>query len=162
MDGEHAKQVLRDMLEDNPRDVAAHILHDSSSSLARVCLSPVPTFCLCGQCTVLDKDVMNVCCNHTVCITSQPTFHDLCLNPSVLEVAGVLNYCDQFHDEPVVQNSKIRNQAYRFFILWQFGKLGRGNRRCPPSCVVSRIRWKFPDSDGLYTGYESVEELDID
>lgn len=162
MGGIQARQVLLSVLQDNPRNVAAHVMQESSNSLARVSLTPVPTFCVCGQCTVMDKAVMNCCCNHLDCITSHPTFKDLCLRPSVLEVAGVLNYCDQFHDEPVIENNKMRNQAYRFFILWQFGRLGHGNRRCPPSCVISRIRWKFPAPDGQYTGYESVDELDSD
>ena len=162
LDAERAKQILLQILQDSPRSVATYILQDTGFSQGRVVRSPVPTYCMCGQCIIMDRDRMNLCCNRIQCITSEATFHDLCQRASVLEVAGVLNYCDQFHEEPVMENRLIRNQAYRFFILWQFSRLGHGNRRCPPSCVVARIRWRFPAPDGYYTGYESMGELDID
>lgn len=101
---------------------------------------------------------MNFCCEQDQCVTLEQTFHDL-TKRSVLEIAGILNYCDKFHQVPdFTDNNKYRNAAYRFFILWQVGRLGRGVRVCPPACVVARIRQMYPRNDQNYTGYESFED----
>jgi hypothetical protein len=62
-------------------------------------------------------------------------------------------------DIPDYTPKSWRNQSYRFYTLWQHAKLGRHNRRCPPSCVVAAIRKQFPKEEGEYAGYASVEEL---
>lgn len=98
---------------------------------------------------------MNICCNLETCITKTKTFNDLCLNTSVIEIAGIINYCDHFHDSPTFEPRHYRDQSYRMFVLWQHGKLGKGNRVCPPACVVKAIGAKFPSADGTYTGYDS-------
>ena len=36
-----------------------------------------------------------------------------------------------------------RHIAYRRFVLWIWHKLGKGNRKVLPACVVSRIRQSF-------------------
>lgn len=128
LDNEQVRNILHAVLHDSPRSVAPHLLHNTGSAQARVQMTPVPTYCMCGQCIIMDKTKMNLCTNHINCITTKYTFHDLCQRASVLEIAGVMNYCDQFHDDPIIENRVIRNQAYRFFILRQFSKLGHGNK----------------------------------
>jgi P2X purinoceptor 7 len=42
----------------------------------------------------------------------------------------------------------------RQYILWRYKKLGRGNRRVCPSCVVLAIRQLYPAQDGIYMGFK--------
>ena len=39
------------------------------------------------------------------------------------------------------------------FILWRFGKLGRGNRNVCPACTVRIVREAYPAIDGQYLGF---------
>lgn len=44
-----------------------------------------------------------------------------------------------------------RHIAYRRFVLWIWHRLGRGNRKILPACVVAKIRSVFPSEQ--YTGF---------
>ena len=52
-----------------------------------------------------------------------------------------------------VVNRAYRLNAYRNFTCWAYGKLGDGNRKVIPSCVVMQIRKEFPDPDGEYISF---------
>ena len=45
-------------------------------------------------------------------------------------------------EEEADENKAMRHAAYRQFILWHFGKLGKGDCRVVPSCVTRKIRDK--------------------
>ena len=58
-----------------------------------------------------------------------------------------------------IVNRAYRLNAYRNFICWVYGKLGRGNRKVVPSCFVNSIHKEFPDPNGNYTGFlEGTED----
>ena len=47
-----------------------------------------------------------------------------------------------------------RYASYRQYILWMFDRLGKGNRRVIPSCVIWAIRNCFPEDNDNYVNYE--------
>ena len=158
-DMEEAQRLLHLWTDTSPRQASALILQPPIAQVQPID-GPTPKFCSCGFCIYMDIDCMNFCCGQSPCLSSTATFGDL-TKESVLEVAGVTNYCDQFHQVSEYTNRNYRNQAYRFIILWQCNRMGKGKRVCPPSCCVSRIRYLYPSPDNVYTGYESFAE-DID
>ncbi len=46
-----------------------------------------------------------------------------------------------------------RFAGYRQFVMWIFGKLGKGNRQQVPACAVHRLRTLYPEPSGVYTGF---------
>jgi hypothetical protein len=61
-----------------------------------------------------------------------------------------------------MSNKEYRHHAYRNYIEYMHGYLGRGRRKVIPACVVSFIRRKWPDPLGQYTGYKDFREEDED
>jgi hypothetical protein len=47
-----------------------------------------------------------------------------------------------------------RHAAYRMFVYWWCGRLGSGNRVVIPSCVVLRVRERYPDMFANYVGFK--------
>ena len=77
-------------------------------------------------------------------------FNTVCLDREVLQLA-IRARCDISADEPDYSTQSYRKAAYRQYTLWKFGKLGRGNRKILPSCVVIVIRQAYPAPDGNKT-----------
>ena len=65
--------------------------------------------------------------------------------------------CIKLNVDSTIADRSYRLAAYRQFIHWTYSRLCRGIRRVIPSCVVAAVRHKFPDSDGLYTGFKLAE-----
>ena len=117
----------------------------------------LPEWCKCGHCVVMPTQEENKCCTRVVrhCISITPLFQQLVLDANVLDIA--MRYReDVLVLNNVRNNENFRHAAYRQYVLWQHGHLGRGNRRVVPSCCVVAIRARFPSPNGVYTGYRAA------
>lgn len=113
-----------------------------------------PEWCMCGQCSLMPTQEENKCCTKVrrPCISRTNLFRQLVINGNVLELA--MRYReDVLVLNNVRNNQNFRHAAYRQYVLWQHGRLGRGNRRVVPSCCVLAIRARYPSPNGIYTGY---------
>jgi hypothetical protein len=111
-----------------------------------------PDWCVCGRCRPMPQEVENKCCKLKKCITLTSRFTKLCLDPDVLELC-IRNRADIRNDHEDNSTRAFRKAAYRQFILARHGHLGKGNRRVCPSCVVLKIRERFPSVTGIYMGF---------
>lgn len=110
-------------------------------------------WCTCGKCRYMDNPVERVCCKMRPCITTTDMFHDVALNRNVLAV-GILSASD-FYGNPVeFAPSNFRKSAYRQYIIFSHGYLGRGNRKVVPSCVLWKVRDNYPAPDNNYMGFK--------
>ena len=124
----------------NPDDV-----EDSASGA-------VPDWCVCGKCHPMPQEVENKCCKLKKCITLSSRFVKLSLDPDVVELC-IKSTGDIRDDREDNSSRAFRKAAYRQFILALYGRLGKGNRRVCPSCVVMKIRKQWPSITGVYMGY---------
>ena len=114
-----------------------------------------PDWCTCGICRPMATAEENKCCGKVRCVTSFVTFRNICTDRDVL-ILSIRARCDIRADEPNYSTNSYRKAAYRQYILWRYKKLGKGNRRVCPSCVVLTIRHVFPAEDGIYMGFKRV------
>ena len=101
----------------------------------------------CGRCRAMPQEIEN-----KKCITSSSRFKKLCLHPDVLELC-IRNASDIRNDREDNSTRAFRKAAYRQFILARHGHLGKGNRRACASCVMLKIRERFPSVTGVYMWY---------
>lgn len=113
----------------------------------------IPPWCICTKCREMDTPTENVCCGRRSCVTDYEHFFSICVDHHVLTVA-ILNRADIRADPIDYSPLSYRKAAYRQFILWTHGYLGRGNRRVVPSCVVLAIRNWYPSPTGTYMGFK--------
>lgn len=113
-----------------------------------------PEWCFCGHCAQMPTQDENKCCakRRMPCVTINPLFNQLVLDANVLDIAM------RYREDILVMenhrnNENFRHAAYRQFVLWQHGRLGRGNRVVVPSCCVLAIRARYPSPNGVYTGF---------
>ncbi|XP_069108905.1 uncharacterized protein [Argopecten irradians] len=83
------------------------------------------------------------------CITAHPGFDAICVTEYVLETA-YLTFRQHHGPLPEDQNKRNRFIAYRQFVRWCWGWLGRHVRVIIPACAVSSIRNTFPAADGQF------------
>ena len=128
--------------------------------LAKALLEPSPEFleesnnswCICGKCQPMDNPIENVCCRQRCCVTTPTYFETGVLDTTVLSIT-IVNRSEIFVDDPEYTPASYRKAAYRQWILWQHGYLGRSNRRIVPSCMVWAVRNRYPAPDGRYKEY---------
>ncbi|CAN7940212.1 unnamed protein product [Ixodes pacificus] len=156
--------------EDTPRKRRDACLPQSASTAAEDSSPATPppepprrvggtNWCDCGRCTSMPTYRECFCCRElpqavrkqpAECITVHTDFLKLCLNVAVLAVA----YCEVREkglEHPHEFHEKYRFVAYRQFTRWMWGRLGAGNRRVLPACVVEKTRKTFPSQQ--YTGF---------
>jgi len=114
--------------------------------------SPLVDCCNCGLCRPMPQAVENNCCKRSKCITTTSHFAKLCMDPDVLEMC-IRNTSDIRNDRGDASTLAFKKAAYRQFILAKYGRLGKGNRRVCPSCVVLKIHEQYPSVTGVYMGY---------
>ena len=76
-----------------------------------------------------------------------------CLEPLVLQI-NMAYWAEIFAQDPWHDTVVLHHAAYRHFVLWRRGRFDANVRRVIPSCVVCRIRDRFPSTNGLYTGVQ--------
>ena len=113
-----------------------------------------PNFCMCGYCREMPTDKERVCCKQRrLCTSRTNAFNNICIESENLSTA-IRNMADTYVFTPVYDNRAMRHAAYRQFVMWHHGYLGRGNRRVIPSCCVWQIRKAYPSPNGQYSGYK--------
>lgn len=115
---------------------------------------PAPDWCKCRHCQAMAQEIENKCCGLRKCITTSRRFEKLCLDPEVLELC-IRNRADIRNDREDTSTSPFRKAAYRQFTLEKYGRLGKGNRKVAPACVVIRVRRQYPSPTGIYMGFRS-------
>ena len=99
----------------------------------------------------------NVCCKQVPCVTTLGIFENNVLNTDVLSIA-LVSRCDDLADTAEYTPAAYRKIAYRQWIMWQHGYLGRYDTKVIPSCVVWAVRNKFPAPGGNYLGFKEYEQ----
>ena len=79
-------------------------------------------------------------------------FKSVVLDREVLNIA-IRAQCDIRAEVADFEMNTYRKAAYRQYILWKYGKLGKGNRRARPSCVIRLVSQTYPAPDGEYMGF---------
>ena len=105
------------------------------------------------QCVVtwVRNEEENKCCGKRTWVTSYELFRNICIDREILRLA-ISGRCD-IRAEPYFSMNSFRKAAYRQYILWRYGNLGKGNRRVCPSCVVIVVRSGYPSANGVYMGF---------
>ena len=113
---------------------------------------PLP-WCKCGRCRPMPTPRENVCCKQRPCISTVEVFSTNVLNTDVLSIA-IVGRSDDFADTVEYSPAAYRKTAYRQWIMWQHGYLGRHHRQVIPSCVVWAVRDVYPAPGGVYLGFK--------
>ena len=94
-------------------------------------------------------------CNNHARNHENGVFERIVLDEHTIEVA-LMNNADWLNLPRIFTAAKMRNTAYRQYILWFWGKLGYKNRKRIPSCFKWQIRDRYPEPDGNYQGYRDA------
>ncbi|XP_058509716.1 P2X purinoceptor 7-like isoform X1 [Solea solea] len=130
-------------------------------------LQDASEWCTCGNCMTMPTEGENVCCRETLkvirrmnelpdtptCMIYHPGLEPNCLNPYTLQNMNNIYRADYGPLRGRTIHDRYRHLAYRSFVSWCWGYLGRRVRVVISSCVVCRIRQEFPDLAGQYVGF---------
>jgi hypothetical protein len=148
--------------------------------LIRCRSGPKSQWCECEICEPLDSPIDNLCCrkdetvlgwlsDDVTCITQHEGFDCAVMNGYVLDMVrhDILRYTkDKEKKQELMSKSAKSNRfvAYRNFVSWinSGRKLGKSNRVRIPACVVHKMRQKWPEQSGNYTGFKLSDEEHLD
>lgn len=116
---------------------------------------PPPSWCICSKCRREYEAQDRICCRNHAYNHEHALFERIVLDEHTLQVA-LINNADWLNLPRIFTAAKMRNTAYRQYILWFWGKLGYKNRKRIPSCIKWCIRDRYPESDGNYMGYRDA------
>ena len=114
----------------------------------------VPPFCVCGYCREMATEKERLCCKERqLCRSQTAAFQNICIDSDNLATV-IRSLADTYVFTPTYDNRAMRHAAYRQYIMWQHGHLGRGHRKVIPSCCVWEIRKHYCSPNNQYTGYK--------
>ena len=119
--------------------------------------------CVCNTCIDMNVEKETLCCVHSLknhsnvfqgkeCVTETRGFTLVCLEKEVLETA-LGAWHKLVGEKKNLCNRSYRFMAYKQYIWWIYGKLGKDNRMRIPTCVLYKIRKTFPASDNIYVPF---------
>ncbi|XDV48452.1 hypothetical protein PO909_017859 [Leuciscus waleckii] len=158
--------MIRPYMFDPESDPESQDNEPTTPQIQRI-LQPVTAWCNCANCAVMPTERENICCleipqivtrinqvpDIITCMTHHPGFEPVCLNVYSLQNALNVYRADYGALRLRGIEPRYRHLAYRTFVSWCWGYLGRKIRVVIPSCVVLRIRQEFPDAGGSYVGF---------
>ena len=84
-----------------------------------------PKWCICGNCIEMPQQIENKCCRRrNNCIIQRRKFTKFCIDPENLEMC-IKNTTDIRNDARNSSTRAFRKAAYRQYVLWQHGYLGK-------------------------------------
>ena len=92
-------------------------------------------------------------CGKRTCALSYHMFAHCIINRNVLELA-IKYHCDTRAEDFDFSTNAMKKAAYRQFTTWKYGRLGRGNRKHNPACILRMIREAHPSPTNEYIGYK--------
>lgn len=133
-------------------------------------------WCRCANCIIMSTVKECVCCwesnliseirRENSCIILHDSFESIILNLDSLNMLRhtLILQCRMAEDKKKysnVSNRLWRHLAYRNFICWinSWTSIGRHNRIVIPACVVREVRERFPEENGIYTGFKEFDDI---
>lgn len=115
-----------------------------------------PRWCNCGNCRFFFESEKTCCCStKSVCMLQsheQQRLRSIVLDEVSLRTA-INGYHLQLREITWnYSNENFRHIAYKQYVSYQHGHLGRGQRISLPNCFLWAVRDKWPS--GHYTGYK--------
>lgn len=120
--------------------------------------------CECDNCVDMKVENETLCCIHSLseghttlfngakCIAETRGFSLVCLEKDVLETS--LGAWERLvGDRRNVCNKSYRFIAYKQYIWWIYGRLGKDVRKRIPTCVLYKIRTTYPDPNNIYVPF---------
>ena len=159
MDGETLVKLVKEAFKSRPlalKDLVEQLQHDPAPPAENVdeVTQPSVPFCVCQNCREMPTDKERVCCKERrLCRSKTLAFQNICLDSDNLATV-IRSLADTYVFTPTYDNRAMRHAAYRQYVMWIHGHLGKGNRKVIPSCCVWKIRKHYPAPDGHYTGYK--------